>query len=151
MLDDTPALRVAGEASKGEEVPVSTIQPSSTDNVPADTKSYINEKKMSNISLFEEAVSVASLKKAWAQLRSNPGMMTPGVTPETLDKIDESWFEHTSNKLLKGDFKYPNRRRIYIPKPKGKTGKRPLTIASPRVKIIERALLDEMEPLFEGA
>lgn len=78
-------------------------------------------------------------------------MMTRGATPETLDKIDESWFELTSEKLLQGNYKYPNRRRIHIPKPAGKEGTRLLTITNPRVKVIERALLDAIEPLFEGA
>lgn len=77
-------------------------------------------------------------------------MMTRGVTPETLDKIDESWFELTSKKLLQGNYQYPNRRRIDIPKPAGKEGTRPLTSRRPRVKVIERALLDAIEPLFEG-
>ncbi len=73
-------------------------------------------------------------------------------TRSTLDKIDESWFEQTSKKLLQGNYKYPNR-PFYrpIPKPAGKVGKRPLLIPGPGVKIIERALLDIIEPLFEGA
>nr|YP_009720770.1 putative LAGLIDADG DNA endonuclease [Ostreobium quekettii]QGQ61982.1 putative LAGLIDADG DNA endonuclease [Ostreobium quekettii] len=153
-LDDTPVQRVAGEASKGGGVYTSSMvyQPPLPDTVPADIGDSARKTgKQFNKSLFEEAVSVASLKKAWVQLRSNPGMMTQGVTPETLDKIDESWFEQTSKRLLQGNYKYPNRRRIYLPKPAGKIGKRPLTIAGPRVKIIERALLNVIEPFFEGA
>ena len=153
-LDDTPAQRVAGEAPEGGEVYANSMayQPLFPDTVPADIGNSARKTgEPFNESLFEEAVSVASLKKAWVQLRSHPGMMTQGVTPEPLDKIDESWFEQTSKKLLQGNYKYPNRRRIYIPKPAGQEGKRPLTIPGPRVKIIERALLNVIEPFFEGA
>jgi len=46
--------------------------------------------------------------------------------------------------LIKGTFKFPKRRRISIPKKPG--GTRPLIVADPRVKIIERALLNALEP-----
>ena len=149
---DTSAHRVAGEASEGggwSEGP--KCKSPLPDTVPADIGNpAIKTGEPFSKSLFEEAVSVASLKKAWGWL-SHPGMMAQGATPETLDKIDESWFEQTSKKLLQANFKYPNRRCIYIPKPAGQVGQRPLTIANLRVKIIERALLNVIEPFFEGA
>jgi retron-type reverse transcriptase len=98
--------------------------------------------------LFERAVSVESLKRAWFMLKSNQGMMTVGTSRETLNGISNHWFEATSKKLLDGSFKYPNRRRALIDKPDG--GERPLTIANPRIKVIERALLNAVEPIFEG-
>ena len=152
-LGDTPAQRVAGEASEGEGACASSMahKPLFPDTVPADIRDSARKTgEPFSKSLFEEAVSVASLQKAWVQLRSNPGMMTRGVKPETLDKIDESWFEQTSKKLLQGNYKYP---KIDLPKPAGKVGKRPLAIsvAGLRVKIISRALLDVIEPFFEGA
>jgi retron-type reverse transcriptase len=51
-------------------------------------------------------------------------------------------------KLLEGSFKYPNKRGLLIDKPDGE--KRPLTIANSRIKVIERALLNALEPQFEG-
>lgn len=102
-----------------------------------------------NSELFESTVSPESLKAAWVQLKSNPGMMTPGVTKETLDGIDEDWFFKASELLKSGQYKYPHRRRIQIPKP-GKTDTRPLTISNSRTKIIERAFLNALEPYFEG-
>jgi retron-type reverse transcriptase len=98
--------------------------------------------------LFERAVSVDSLKRAWFMLKSNQGMMTVGSSRETLSGISNHWFEATSKKLLDGSFKFPNRRRVLIDKPDG--GERPLTIANPRIKVIERALLNAVEPIFEG-
>ncbi len=50
---------------------------------------------------------------------------------------------------MAGTYRYPHRRRTHIPKP-GREETRPLTIADPRVKVIERALLNGIEPYFEG-
>lgn len=99
---------------------------------------------------FEDIVSVPRLKAAWVSIRSKPGNLTPGSGRETLDRIDQAWFEETSEKLIRGTFIYPTKRRKAIPKP-GKKGTRPLTLINPRVKIIERAILNALEPHFEGA
>lgn len=98
---------------------------------------------------YENIVSEKALKAAWAQLKSNPGMMTPGASPETLSGISEGWFRRASEALMAGNFEYPKKRRVQIPKP-STTETRPLTISNPRVKIIERAILNAIEPLFEG-
>lgn len=107
------------------------------------TNWFTNDEK-----LFERAVSVGSLKKAWLALKSKPGMSTKGKDNVTLSGISDAWFIKTSIKLLEGSYLYPNRRRVLIDKPDG--GKRPLTIANPRIKVIERALLNALEPQFEG-
>lgn len=98
---------------------------------------------------YEQIVSEENLRAAWVQMKSNPGMQTPGVTKETLDGISEQWFTKASEALTKGTYEYPKKRRVEIPKP-GKVGTRPLTIGNPRVKIIERAILNKIEPYFEG-
>ena len=108
---------------------------------------YINFIK-NDESLFERAISSASLKRAWYQLKSKPGMLTKNTGKETLSGISEAWFKTTSTKLLNGSFSFPKRRRVNIPK-KSK-GERPLTIANPRVKVIEKAILNALEPQFEG-
>jgi retron-type reverse transcriptase len=100
--------------------------------------------------LFYKATSTEALIEAWTQLKSNPGMLTPGSDNETLQSISKHWFETVSEKLRKGHMMYPKTRRIEVPKPTGKLGKRPLTINNPRIKIIERALLNAIEPHFEG-
>jgi retron-type reverse transcriptase len=99
---------------------------------------------------FNTLISPDNLRVAWMQLKSNPGMLTRGATDETINNIEDAWFLETSRKLIKGNFEYPRRRRIHIPKPKGKEGTRPLTISNPRIKIIERAILNGLEPSFEG-
>jgi hypothetical protein len=55
-----------------------------------------------------------------------------------------------SEKLRKGVMKYPKVRRIRIFKSSGKLGQIPLMINDPRIKIIEQAFLNAIEPCFEG-
>lgn len=75
-------------------------------------------------------------------------MSIKGTDNVILSCISEVWFIKTSIKLLEGSFKYPNRRRVLLDKPD--CGKRPLSIVNPRIKIIEKALLNALEPQFEG-
>lgn len=49
---------------------------------------------------------------------------------------------------MDGSFVFPKRRRVLISKKFG--GERPLTICDPKVKIIEKALLNVLELQFEG-
>ena len=81
-----------------------------------------------------------ALKQVWFLLNSKPGSLTPGSSQETLNKISDSWFILRSKKLLEGSFKYPNRRRVLMEKQS--EGKRPLITVNPRIKIIEKALLN---------
>jgi hypothetical protein len=82
-----------------------------------ETNWFANDEK-----LFERAVSVDSLKRAWFTLKSKPGMLTKGADNVTLSCISDAWFIKTSMKLFEGSFKYPNRKRLLIDKPDG--GKR---------------------------
>lgn len=73
-------------------------------------------------------------------------MLTKGSDEETISGISRKWFQVTSGKLLKGSFKFPKRRKQKIPK-NGGQGYRELGISNPRIKIIERALLNALEPI----
>jgi hypothetical protein len=53
-----------------------------------------------------------------------------------VEALKRAWFTTTSRKLLEGTFKYPHWRGV--------------TLANPRIKIIERALLNAFEHQFEG-
>jgi retron-type reverse transcriptase len=66
----------------------------------------------------------------------------------TLNSISDAWFIKTSIKLLEGSYQYPIRKRILIDKSDGE--KRLLTIANFRTKVVEKALLNVLEPQFEG-
>lgn len=89
--------------------------------VSAFTKAKSEHKRgPSNLVSFKDLVSPENLRNAWVQLKSKPGMLTRGATDETLNSIENSWFEQTSQKLIEGHYKYPYKRRVRIPKAAGK-------------------------------
>ena len=106
-----------------------------------------------SIEIFSTICDERNLMAAWGKIKGKPGNLTQGGTPETLDAINLAWFENTSQKLRKGEYNYSPARRVNIPKDQGARsaqGTRPLTIASPRDKIIQQAFLQVLEPLWEG-
>jgi len=98
--------------------------------------------------------SIANLKNlvtAYEMIKSRPGNMTTGVGNDTLDGLNKEYLLRLQKKLRDGKYKFPPARRIQIPKP-GKTETRPLTIASPRDKVVQKAmelvLNQHFDPLF---
>ena len=87
------------------------------------------------------------LKVAYSKIKSKPGNMTRGNDSETLDGINSEYFENLSKLLGSGAFKFKPTRRIMIPKSKG--GLRPLSIGSPREKIVQEAMRMVLEGIFE--
>jgi hypothetical protein len=100
--------------------------------------------------LYKIAFSSDSLLVAYDQIKSKSGNLTPGDGEEMLKRTNLNWFKSVSHKLLKGLFVYPRMRRVFIFKKAGSVDTRPLTITSPRIKIIERSILNVLEPVFEG-
>jgi len=103
--------------------------------------------------------SIADLKTltlAYELIKSKPGNTAKGTTPETLDGIELSYLENISKKIRSGKFKFNlcqnlcqnPARRIWISKP-GKTEKRPLGIASPREKIVQKAMELVLNSIYE--
>lgn len=72
--------------------------------------------------------------------------MSKGTDDTTLDGISIKWFEKTASDLLTGNFSFSPARRVMIPKP-GKKEKRPLSVANPRDKIIQKALTVVLEAI----
>ena len=85
---------------------------------------------------------------AYHKLRSNPGNMTPGISPTTLDGISLEVFREIINSLRNESFQFDPGRRVDIPKSSGK-GTRPLTIAPPRDKIVQEVMRMILEAIFE--
>ena len=89
------------------------------------------------------------LQGCYNEIKSKPGnMMSKGMDNTTLDGISKKWFEDISNEILKGKFKFSPARRVMIPKP-GKKELRPLSIASPREKIVQKAIAVILEAIWE--
>lgn len=76
-------------------------------------------------------------------------MVTRCSTHDMLNDIKKEWFIRSSTALLEANFKYSTRRKIQIPK-SITTDIRFFTLNNPRVQIVERAILNTLEPIFEG-
>lgn len=85
---------------------------------------------------------------AYNKIKSNPGNLTPGIVPETLDGLSDEWIMETIKSFKDESFQFKPGRRIEINKPNG--GKRPLTIAPPRDKIVQEILRMIFEAIYES-
>ena len=84
---------------------------------------------------------------AYNRLKSKPGNMTPGITPTTLDGFSLKIINEIIEKLKDESFRFSPGRRVSIPKASG--GLRPLTVASPRDKIVQEVMRMILEAIFE--
>jgi len=89
------------------------------------------------------------LQTCYSLIKSNPGNMTPGTENITLDGINLNWFNTTATDIKEGRFKFSPARQILIPKPNKPGETRPLLIASPREKIVQKALQVLLNAIFE--
>lgn len=91
------------------------------------------------------------LEKATEITLSSRGAKTPGIDGITKDNLQDRLKEYLSEirkDLLAGEYKPSPARRIYIPKSNGK--QRPLGIPTIRDRIVQRAMLMAMEPIWEN-
>jgi len=91
------------------------------------------------------------LQEAAHMTLASPGARTPGV--DGLTKV--RWEAHAAEELerlrtdlLQGTYQPQPARRVYIPKPNGK--QRPLGIPCLRDRIVQRAMLMAMDPIWES-
>jgi len=84
---------------------------------------------------------------AYSRLKSKLGNMTPGITPTTLDGLSLEVINNIISKLKSEQFQFLPGRRIHIYKKNGKL--RPLTIASPRDKLVLEVMRMILEIIFE--
>lgn len=97
--------------------------------------------------LYNLVSNVDTLIYAYENIKSKPGNMTPGVTPETIDGISKEKVQKLSDSLRDESFKFSPSRRVLIPKASG--GSRPLSVASPMDKIVQEAMRMVLEAIYE--
>jgi group II intron reverse transcriptase/maturase len=85
---------------------------------------------------------------SWVRIRSNKGSLTPALTDDTLDGIKWSWFSEAAGQMRNGGYKFEFARRAYIPKPNSDK-LRPLTMPSPKDKIVQEGMRFLLEIIFE--
>ena len=99
-------------------------------------------------SLIDKVTSLRGLRAAWSQVQRNQG--SGGVDRETIDQFGreaETRLNKLSEQIKDGTYQPLPVRRVYIPKPDGR--KRPLGIPAVRDRVVQAALRNVLEPIFE--
>lgn len=131
----------------------------SQSNLLSDKTSYLNSiltalkdlqpKNGQYINLTKKFLSDSEfLKFAYHHIKNKQGNLTIATTTETLDGIDEEWFERIAKDIAEGKFTFRDCRRVYIPKANKKKN-RSITVANPRDKIVQKAMQIVCEEIFE--
>lgn len=101
-------------------------------------------------SLIDKVYSLQNLSASFVKIRKNKGGNTSGVDGINAASYRENLSENLRQlheELKSGDYKPSTVRRVYIRKPDG--GERPLGIPTIKDRIVQQALLNVLEPIFE--
>jgi group II intron reverse transcriptase/maturase len=126
-------------SSKADQIKL-VIRGSEENLTPAND--YVNQVSIKNIANLKNLVA------AYELIKSKPGNMTVATNKVTLDGISMEYLTKIQSRLRAGTYEFTPARRIQIPKA-GKNETRPLTIASTRDKIVQKAIQLVMEPVYE--
>ena len=108
-----------------------------------------NENKRKKFhSLIDKVWNFRNLNEAWTRVKQNKG--AGGVDRVSIEAFEANLEQNLNEiqRLLKQDRYMPNPvKRVYIPKPDGT--KRPLGIPTIRDRVVQQALKNVIEPIFE--
>ena len=88
------------------------------------------------------------LLECYKLIKSNPGNMSKGTTPETLDGINMGWFHENAQAMLTGSLNFKPARQVMIPKANS-SKLRPLSVGQPREKVIQKAIQTLLSAIYE--
>ena len=100
-------------------------------------------------SLIDKVYALPNLRAAFQKVQANKG--AAGVDRQTIEMFEqylEENLEKLSRSLKDGSYRPQAVRRVWIDKP-GKQEKRPLGIPTVRDRVVQAALLNVLEPIFE--
>ena len=103
--------------------------------------------KMKLKNIYRELFVEDNYKRAYEQIKSYPGNMSPGTDKTTLDGFGLDWIRKTIQQMKDCSFQFLPAKRVYIPKANGKL--RPLGVPSPRDKVVQKVLLNIVQEYFE--
>lgn len=99
-------------------------------------------------SLIDKVWDLRNLRAAWERVKANGGC--PGTDGETLERFEaglEANLTALSEELRQDRYQPRPIRRVRIPKETG--GERPLGIPAVRDRVVQAALMQKLEPIFE--
>jgi RNA-directed DNA polymerase len=107
------------------------------------------ERKGKWYSLYDKVYAPSTLGSAWLRVKENAG--APGIDRMSVKRFDDAVdarLEHLAADLRSKSYRPQPVRRVFIPKSGG--GRRPLGIPTVRDRIVQQALLQVLEPIFES-
>jgi retron-type reverse transcriptase len=97
--------------------------------------------------LYKNIANRDLLLKAYTNLKSRPGSMTPGTDEQTLDGINVKYINNLEESLKTEKFQFTSVKRVYIPKSNGKM--RPLGIPNIRDRIVQEAMRIILNEIYD--
>jgi RNA-directed DNA polymerase len=100
-------------------------------------------------SLIDKVYALSSLEAAFEKVKANQG--SAGADGQSIEQYESKRAENLgriSRKLREGTYEPQGIKRVYIPKP-GSSEKRPLGIPTVEDRVVQTAMKDVMEPIFE--
>jgi RNA-directed DNA polymerase len=100
-------------------------------------------------SLMDKVYSLENLRSAFALVKANKG--SPGVDHQTIEMFEarlEDNLCRLAESLRSGAYRPQAIKRVWIPKP-GTSEKRPLGIPTVRDRVVQAAIRNVLEPIFE--
>lgn len=100
-------------------------------------------------SLIDKVYALPNLSAAWAEVKANQG--AGGVDHQTIEHYErdlEANLVRLAEQLRDGSYVPQAVRRVWIPKPGSREG-RPLGIPTVRDRVVQTALRNALEPIFE--
>jgi len=101
-------------------------------------------------SLIDKVCSKRNLSAAFSRVKANRG--SAGVDNQTIEMFGERLEENLTrlqDALRDGTYRPQGIRRVWIPKPGSKAEKRPLGVPTVRDRVVQTALRNVLEPIFE--
>ncbi len=107
------------------------------------------ERKRKWHSLFDKVFALSNLQRAWEQVKANQGAAgIDRITIGLFARNASQRLEHLSQDLRNKTYRPQPVRRVHIPKSGG--GERPLGIPTVTDRIVQQALRQVLEPIFEA-
>jgi len=103
---------------------------------------------MKYYSLIDKIYRIENLKQAYSAVKANNG--APGIDGQTVEAFGENLEAEITKlhlELKTGTYRPSPVRRVEIPKPDG--SKRPLGVPTVRDRVVQQALLNVLQPIFE--
>lgn len=94
--------------------------------------------------IYKELISLDNLKAGLSRTKNN---VSPGIDGEIKSNITDKRLEKLHNDLASQKYKPTPSKKVGIPRPDG--GTRYLGISSQIDKVVQGALLNKLEPIFE--